>query len=166
MELEHDGAPVSVTLIKPASIGTPLQEQAKNYLDREPRLPSPLYEPEEVARAILHAATHGERDVYVGSAGRLLAAFGAQAPRLTDLAGEGLLWRSQKSDRPARARPDNLHSAGPGGGRVRASPDGRHMRRSAYTTAWRHPVATGALLLAAGLAAGSLFGVGQRTPWR
>ncbi|MDB5510502.1 MAG: short-chain dehydrogenase [Hyphomicrobiales bacterium] len=155
MELEHDGAPVSVTLIKPASIATPLQEQAKNFMDKEVRLPSPLYAPEEVAYAILHAAEKPERDIYVGSAGRILSAFGTQAPRLTDIAGEGLLWRSQKSETDARPRRDNLHAAGPGGGRVHLrDPEGRSMRASYYTRATLNPMATSALVLAAGMAVG------------
>jgi NAD(P)-dependent dehydrogenase (short-subunit alcohol dehydrogenase family) len=33
MELEHDGAPVSVTLIKPSAIDTPFFEHARTYLD-------------------------------------------------------------------------------------------------------------------------------------
>lgn len=157
MELEHDDAPVSVTLIKPASIGTPLQEQAKNYLDKEPRLPSPVYAPEEVAYAILHAAVKPERDIFVGSAGRILSAIGQWAPRLTDLGGEGLLWRSQKSETDAKPRRDNLHAAGPGGGRVRGDPEGRRMQRSVYTRASLNPVTASALVIAAGLAAVSLM---------
>ena len=33
MELEHDGAPVSVSLVKPASIDTPFTEHARNLMD-------------------------------------------------------------------------------------------------------------------------------------
>ena len=49
MELKHEGAPVNVTLIKPASIDTPLPQRARNYMDREPDLPPPVYRPREVA---------------------------------------------------------------------------------------------------------------------
>jgi NAD(P)-dependent dehydrogenase (short-subunit alcohol dehydrogenase family) len=35
MELIAEGAPVSVTLVKPASIDTPLPNRARNYMDRE-----------------------------------------------------------------------------------------------------------------------------------
>jgi len=57
MELEEEGAPVSVTLIKPTSINTPFPQHAKNYTDREPQLPNPVYAPEEVANAILFLAS-------------------------------------------------------------------------------------------------------------
>ncbi|BDL37430.1 hypothetical protein MSPGM_00200 [Methylorubrum sp. GM97] len=43
MELIAEGAPVSVTLVKPASIDTPLPNRARNYMDREPTLPPPIY---------------------------------------------------------------------------------------------------------------------------
>ena len=32
MELEEEGAPISVTLIKPSAIDTPYRQHAKNYL--------------------------------------------------------------------------------------------------------------------------------------
>ncbi len=73
LELEEEGAPISVTLIKPTSIDTPLTEHARNFTDREPRLPPPVYPPEEVARAILHAAQHPVRNVPVGGASRFMA---------------------------------------------------------------------------------------------
>jgi NAD(P)-dependent dehydrogenase (short-subunit alcohol dehydrogenase family) len=56
MELIAERAPVSVTLIKPASIDTPLPDRARNYMDCRPTLPPPIYPPREVATAILHAA--------------------------------------------------------------------------------------------------------------
>ncbi|HEX3142445.1 MAG TPA: SDR family oxidoreductase, partial [Pyrinomonadaceae bacterium] len=69
MELEHDGAPISVTLIKPSSIDTPYRQHAKNFLSTEPKNPAPVYAPDPVADAILYAAEHPVRDLYVGAAG-------------------------------------------------------------------------------------------------
>ena len=84
VELEKDGAPVSVTLIKPTSIDTPFPQHAKNYTGQEARLPPPVYAPEEVANAILHAAEEPIRDIYVGSAAEFMAAAGYYAPRAMD----------------------------------------------------------------------------------
>jgi NAD(P)-dependent dehydrogenase (short-subunit alcohol dehydrogenase family) len=39
IELERDGAGISVTLIKPGSINTPYPEHARNYMGSPPRLP-------------------------------------------------------------------------------------------------------------------------------
>src|SRR5262245_28252615 len=58
MELEHEGLPIAVTLIKPYSIDTPYAEHAKNYLATEPSSPPPVYAPEVVAEAILHCAEY------------------------------------------------------------------------------------------------------------
>ena len=45
IELEKDGAPISVTLIKPVGIETMFMVHAKSYMDKEPALPPPVYAP-------------------------------------------------------------------------------------------------------------------------
>lgn len=64
---ELDESPVSITLIQPSAVNTPFPHHAKNYMDREPKLPPPLIEPGQVAEAILKAATTGGRDIKVGA---------------------------------------------------------------------------------------------------
>jgi short-subunit dehydrogenase len=64
---ELDEAPVSITLVQPSAVNTPFPHHAKNYMNREPKLPPPLIEPEQVAEAILKAATTGGRDIKVGA---------------------------------------------------------------------------------------------------
>lgn len=110
MELERDGAPISVTLIKPAAIHTPYPEHARNFMDVAPRLPAPLYDPRLVAQAILFACANPRRQLYVGGAGALISAAGTVAPRLTDLVLEAIGKRIQESpDDPGEpARRDNL----------------------------------------------------------
>ncbi len=56
MELENQGAPIAVTLIKPSSIDTPYIEHARNYLDRNNAVPPPAYDPHLVGKAIMFAA--------------------------------------------------------------------------------------------------------------
>jgi len=111
MELERDGAPLSVTLIKPAAIHTPYPEHAKNYMDAPPRLPPPLYDPRLVADAILFACEHPRRQLYVGGGGYAISLAGRVAPRLTDLAMEAVGVGSQQApdDPGASDRRDNLH---------------------------------------------------------
>ncbi len=70
MELEHEDAPVSVTLVKPGAIDTPFPINAKNYLEREPQHVPPVYAPEVVADAILHCAEMPVRDVFAGGGGK------------------------------------------------------------------------------------------------
>lgn len=149
MELEDEGAPVSVTLIKPASIDTGFVQHAKNYLDVEPRLPPPVYSPQAVAEAILHAAEHPERDIYVGGAARAISAFGQAMPRLADQVLGPQMLRSQRSRRPAEEREDALwHSGKP----VEGGNSPHVCRQSVYTnlsTRWKTVTCTGLGLAAA-----------------
>ena len=112
MEIEKDGVPISVTLIKPAAIDTMLTVHAKNYLQHEPRLPPPLYAPEIVASAIVHAARHPQRDVYVGGAAKMVAVGSFHMPRLFDRYMKATMFKQQQSDRPALPdRRDTLHAS-------------------------------------------------------
>ena len=74
MELEDEGAPISVTLVKPASIDTPFFEKARTYLGVEPQPVPPVYAPEVVAGVILHAAQHPLRELIAGGSGAKLSA--------------------------------------------------------------------------------------------
>ena len=158
MELRHEGAPVSVTLIKPTSIDTPLPRRARNYMDREPMLPPPVYPPEEVAHAILHAAVHPTRDVFVGGAGKLFAAGKEFAPGAFDHLAPAIIALQKRPGRPRRPA-GALHAPDAADtGHVRGDQPGYVMRTSAYTRASLHPVALAAGL---GLAAASLVILGR-----
>jgi short-subunit dehydrogenase len=156
MELEEAGAPVSVTLIKPAAIDTPYPQHAKNYMNEEPDLPAPVYAPEVVAEAILHCAEHPERDVFAGAGGKMLSALGQYAPRVADKLMETAFVSQQKSGRPARRRRDALH-APTFGLKERGEYKGHVAESSLYTKASLHPVVTVAALLGAGLAIAALW---------
>lgn len=43
-------APVSISLIQPTAVNTPYPEHARNYMDREPKLPTPQIDPHKVGR--------------------------------------------------------------------------------------------------------------------
>jgi short-subunit dehydrogenase len=157
MELEADGAPVSVTLIKPAAIDTLFEEHAKSLINAEPLNPPPVYAPELVARAILHAAAHPTRDLIVGGAGKLISLSEKVASRLTDRIMEALLPGLQSAGGPLRRSGDNLYG-GFRGGRERS---GRHMvvrERSLYTTAVMHPLATAATVAGLGVLVAAMIG--------
>ena len=163
MELRLDDAPISVTLVKPASIDTPLPRRARNYLDREPMLPPPVYSAEEVARAILHAAVRPQRDIVVGGAGKMFIAGKEFAPGAYDhLAGQiaALQKRTMEPRRPAGA----LHAPQPDDtGHIHGDQPFPVLRRSAYTRASLHPLATASAVVGLGLAAASLFRPGRRS---
>ena len=160
MELEQEGVPISVTLVKPSAIDTPYMRHAKNYLDVQPKNPPPVYAPELVAEAILHAAAHPVRDIVVGGGGRLISTFGMLFPRLTDL---GMRWTMpyfQRTREPARPRAENNLFQPDQDGRERSGlRDVRVLERSLYTRARLHPAAAGA---AVALGAAALLALRRR----
>ncbi|HEX3556157.1 MAG TPA: SDR family oxidoreductase [Thermoanaerobaculia bacterium] len=97
---EIDKAPVSVTLIQPTAVNTPYPEHARNYMDQEPKLPTPMIEPQKVADAILKAATKPERDVKVGTMSKLNTTVAKVAPGLGDKMSAKQADRQQKPEPP------------------------------------------------------------------
>lgn len=153
IELADEKAPVSVTLIKPAAINTPFPEHARNYLAEKPKLPQPVYAPEEVANAILHAATHPMRDVFVGGGGKVMSSVNKYAPGVMDWveAKTGIAQQKQQGTRavdPAGSlhRPNSPHA------KVHGNNPGHVMKTSLYTRARLHPVVAG-IVAATSLAA-------------
>jgi NAD(P)-dependent dehydrogenase (short-subunit alcohol dehydrogenase family) len=154
MELEEEGAPIAVTLVKPASINTPFTEHARNYMEEEPEFAGMVYPPEEVARAILRSAERPMRDVTVGGGGKVMSMMGVVAPRVTDVVMERTLFKGQKKDEPRRSA-DALREPQQDGRRYGRRE--RHtMQRSAYTRAAMSDVSRVLPILAIGalLAAG------------
>lgn len=154
LELEKEGAPISVTLIKPAAIATPFFEHAKNYLEGSPKPPPPAYAPEVVARAILTSACRPIRDIVVGGAGKAMVTFTKVLPRTSDRVFEATLFRGQQTRRPApRERAGALYETGPANGRERGQYDGIVRTHSYATELALHPVesAAGIVLLGAAL---------------
>jgi short-subunit dehydrogenase len=157
MELEAEGAPVSVTLVKPGAIDTPYTEHAKNLLDREPAVPPPVYAPEVVAEAILHCAENPVRDVFAGGAGKAISLTEKLAPRVTDKVMEATMFDMQRMDEPPnRPREGGLYEAS-GELKERGGRSKYVMESSLYTKASLHPLVTAALVLGAGLAVAALW---------
>ncbi len=154
MELDEDGAPISVTLIKPSAMHTPYPEHARNYMDEPARLPPILYDPRLVADAILFAAEHPTRHLYVGFFGYLVSLGGRLAPRITDALMTKWGRRFQTdAEQPAHpAIRDNLYEP-----RTDGAVDGHQDYYVRGTSLWlkaqKHPVATTAVTAAAGAAA-------------
>ncbi|TFW17439.1 SDR family oxidoreductase [Duganella callida] len=111
MEIEKDKVPISVTLIKPAGIDTMFVPHARNYMKNEPELPAPLYAPELVAQAILHAAEHPQRDIFVGGASKMISLEGRSMPRVLDKFMNAMMFRQQQKphQRSAPDRSDALY---------------------------------------------------------
>ena len=158
IELEHEQAPVTVTLIKPASIDTPFNKNVRNYTDSELQLPPPVYAPEEVANAILHAAVHPMRDIYVGGGGKVMSVTNKLAPGVMDWISAKAIVGQEKSDKPAGNPAGGLQQPGLGGHAHSDYPG--HVMKSYYTRTTLNPLLAGALA-AAGLAVASALVTGN-----
>lgn len=119
-ELRHERAPISVTTLMPASIDTPFFDHARSKLGVKPRPMPPVYGPERVVGAILHAAEHPVRELVVGGAGRLLIAMRRLVPGLTEAFLSRAGWAGQKTDQPrAASESDELYGTAMGDTRIR-----------------------------------------------
>jgi NAD(P)-dependent dehydrogenase (short-subunit alcohol dehydrogenase family) len=165
MELEEAGVPISVTLVKPGSIDTPLFDKAKSYLGVEPRPIPPVYAPEVVAETIIHCAQHAMRDIVAGGAGKMLS-LANEFPRRADRIMERTTFDSQRTDKPVGDRPNNLYvPVAHDGGERGSNWSGRTRRTSLYTAAALHPKRTAAMaMLGAGVLAAAVLGKGRGGP--
>jgi NAD(P)-dependent dehydrogenase (short-subunit alcohol dehydrogenase family) len=154
MELHHEGAPISVTLIQPSAIDTPYPEHAMNYLGVEPTHMAPVYAPEVVADAILACAQSPHRNLRVGSGAKLYTMIEKTMPGVGDKMKERSAFDGSKTNKPPRDD-DTLYAPRPGDGRLRGEYEGHVMTSSLYTSAALHPVRSllGAAALGVGLAA-------------
>jgi short-subunit dehydrogenase len=111
MDIEREGLPISVTLIKPSGVHTPFPEHGRNHMEAPPRIPQIIYAPQLVADAILFAAEHSRRQIYVGGFGFMLSLLGRMFPRMTDRVMEAaLVGMQQSAEEPGDpAARDNLY---------------------------------------------------------
>ncbi len=126
VELKHDEIPVSVTLIQPGATDTPFPQHARNYMDREPALPTPLDDPFHVAEKILEAATSQKRAIKVSAMAKMNVAMAKFAPAIGERMAAKQMDR-QQYDEPPRNPRGSLHAPstsgrvyGTGGRRAKA----------------------------------------------
>ncbi|GEM_PF-34241 len=88
MELLRDkrfgGAPISLSLVKPAAVDSPYDRHARNLAGYAANIPQPVYATHVVADAILWCATHPTREITVGGGGRLIASFYSALPGIAE----------------------------------------------------------------------------------
>lgn len=65
-ELIHDGSKVHITMVQLPALNTPQFGWVKSRLPRKPQPVPPIFQPEVAADAIVWAAHHRKREVYVG----------------------------------------------------------------------------------------------------
>ena len=114
-ELLHDRSGVQVTMVQLPAVNTPQFTMVETTLSRHPQPVPPIYQPELAARAILWAADHPRREVYVGEPTPLVVWGGRLAPGLVDRYLARTNYEAQQTDRPIPDdRPSNLWEPLPG----------------------------------------------------
>jgi NAD(P)-dependent dehydrogenase (short-subunit alcohol dehydrogenase family) len=159
-ELLHDGSNVRVTMVQMPAINTPQFGWVKSRLPRKAQPVPPIFQPEVAARAILWAADHDRRELWVGWPTVKAIAGNRIAPWYADryLAKNGI--DSQQHDGLEDPnRPHNLWEPLPGDPGAHGDFDDRATDRSPQLWATTH---RGLLALAgAGLAAAGLVLAGR-----
>ena len=151
VELRHEGWPIGVTQVMPATTNTPFFDKARTKLGVKPVAPPPIYEPGVAVEAILHAAENGPRDIVVGGAARAMILGQAISPRLLDAIMQRRIgFEVHYTDEPKpEDAPDNLFESTEGPTTIEGSFGDRAHPRSFYTWLQTHPAATRSVMVGA-----------------
>lgn len=144
LELMHEKAPVSLTLIQPSGINTPFGEHSLNRMEGRSKVPPPVYSPQIVAQAICRAAEHPARDMIIGGAGRAMTLLANVAPNLADRLFAATFFRTALDrKRPKRDLEGGFRHGG-SRGEIYGDQTKGMRRTSVYTAMRQHPFATAA----------------------
>ncbi len=132
-ELIHDNSNVHITMVQMPALNTPQFGWVKNRLPRKPQPVPPIYQPEVAAEAIVWAAHHRRREVYVGSSTTMAILGQKIAPEALDHYLGRTGYESQQYDGAADPkRPNNLWKPVPGDHGAHGEFDSR-----AHTHSWQ-----------------------------
>jgi NAD(P)-dependent dehydrogenase (short-subunit alcohol dehydrogenase family) len=131
-ELLHDNVNVHLTMVHLPAVNTPQFDWALNKMKHRPQPVPPIFQPEVPARAIVFAAFHRRREVWVGMPTVKTILANRLAPGLLDRVLANVGYSGQLAKEPSTSdAPANLFAAVPG-------PYGAHGRfdARAKTASW------------------------------
>ncbi len=163
-EILHDGDDIHLTMVHLPAVNTPQFAWARNRTGKLAQPMPPIFEPEIPARAIVFAAFHHRREVWVGFSTVLAILSNRLTAGLADryLAGAG--YSGQLAHEAADPdAPDNLYCSVPGEQAAHGRFDAQSRKLSVALFTSRHKVAvmSGLGLAAAGLARLAARGVSR-----
>lgn len=159
-ELIHERSNVRVTMVHLPALNTPQFQWCRTRLPGHPQPVPPIYQPEVAAEAIVWAAQHDRREVFVGASTVATVWTNKIIPGLLDRYLGRTGYGSQQEDRPvAPGRADNLLEPIPGDHGAHGPFDDRSHGRSHQLWLTRH---RGAVTAAGALAAGLAWAARQR----
>ena len=160
-ELLHDGSGIQLTAVHLPAINTPQFDWSRTHRRQAPRPVAPVYSPQAAARAVVKAALHPQREVWLGKNTPLMILADMLAPALLDryLAREAV--SGQDADFPVSPqREDNLFTPVVGKHRSAGSfGDEAQASAISFPSGVSRVVALG---LACGLSAALAVAVGRR----
>jgi NAD(P)-dependent dehydrogenase (short-subunit alcohol dehydrogenase family) len=155
VELLHKGSNVRIPLVQLPAVNTPQFEWSMSKMPRKPMPVPPIYQPEVVADAIVHAAIHPRKEMWVGGRNALGIVANRLVPGLLDHYLARVGYRAQMTAEPDPGdRPSNLWKALPGDHGAHGRFDDRAHAVSPQLWLTEHRGIVGAALVAAGFAIG------------
>ena len=158
-ELIHDRMNIRICEVEMPAVNTTQFDWVKSRLPKKPQPVPPIYQPEVAADAIVYAATHKRREVYVGFPTVESVVGNKVAPRLLDryLGRHG--YQSQQTDEPDDPeRPNNLFNPPPGDFGAHGAFDDRARKFSPQLWLDKYlGLLAGAALISAAVVAGLLL---------
>jgi NAD(P)-dependent dehydrogenase (short-subunit alcohol dehydrogenase family) len=147
-ELYHDKANVHLTMVQMPALNTPQFDLVLSKLPHQAQPVPPIYQPEVAARAVVWAATHRRRQLWVGGSTTATLVANKLAPGLLDRYLGATGYRAQQTGRPRDPdRPANLWAPVPGDhgahGRFDDRAHGRSLQLATTHRGWLAVAAAG-----------------------
>lgn len=108
-ELIHDNSAIRISMVQLPGVNTPQFEWCRTKIHQHPQPVGTVYQPEVAARAIVWAATHYRREIYVGLPAVVSIVLNKVLPGVLDKVLARRAYEQQFTAQPIPAdRPDNL----------------------------------------------------------
>jgi short-subunit dehydrogenase len=110
IELIEAGVPITVSMVHPGPVDTPLWHRVSSASTHEPRNPPDQYSPQVMARGLVSCAKHPRREISLGFESRVMEMAYAYLPALADPI-VALVGRYYRTGREPAAPPGGLWEA-------------------------------------------------------
>jgi NADP-dependent 3-hydroxy acid dehydrogenase YdfG len=160
-ELHRDQSRVQLVMVHLPAVNTPQFEVVRNRLSGHPQPVPPIYQPEVIAEAVLHAVRNPKREIWVGTSTALAIIGQKVIPGLLDEYLARRAWDSQTTKKlpdghPSEHARDNVDAPLPGDRGARGPFSARSRRFSLQLWLRTHPWLAGLAGAGAALAVGAL----------
>ncbi|PWC39378.1 SDR family oxidoreductase [Azospirillum sp. TSO35-2] len=153
-ELLHDGSGVTLTAVHLPAVNTPQFDWARSHMPRRAQPMGKIFQPEDIARAILHAAEQPRREYWLGGSAMQAILGNFLVPGFADrYLARNAVDGQETDERETPGRPDNLYHPVEGLHRTRGRFGLPHhsLRLTASGRVARSAAVAAGLILAGGL---------------